>query len=515
MKAFLMHPDRDFDLEAVLPKNSDALIQDLELAVLFSAMAQGDKYLYEIAAKAVLRSLPDQDAVRYRQNVLRDVIANAILIREIYELSVEALENERKAHSWAYTKSPSSILGRAVEVLQMYVRLLKQLRGVGTYNANRFSSEGFTKFFTMLDKELSDDYFLKIEEHLTRLKFPGGVWVSAALGEGNKGIDYTLRWPNDPQGTWISRLMGPQAPAYTWHLPIRDEAGANALGELRDRGLNLVANALAQADDHILSFFAMLRAELAFYVGCLNLQEQLTKKVQPFCFPVLSAPEERKLTFSGLYDVCLAFKADHHVVGNDLKADGKDFVVITGANTGGKTTFLRSLGLSHLMMKCGMFVSAEAFGANMFSHLFTHYVREEDTTMKSGKLDEELSRFSGVVDQIERNAIVMFNESFSATNEREGSEIARQVTAALLDKRVKVFFVTHLYDFADSIYKNNSGTAAFLRAERQADGARTFKLIEAEPLPTGYGEDLYREIFGEEKAAEDPEVGTSLTLSER
>jgi hypothetical protein len=39
-----------------------------------------------------------------------------------------------------------------------------------------------------------------------------------------------------------------------------------------------------------------------------------------------------------------------------------------------------------------------------------------------------------------------------------------------------------------------------LRAERQADGARTFKLIEAEPLQTGYGQDLYIKIMGAGKS---------------
>ncbi len=52
--------------------------------------------------------------------------------------------------------------------------------------------------------------------------------------------------------------------------------------------------------------------------------------------------------------------------------------------------------------------------------------------MKSGKLDEELGRFSEIVDSITPDAIVLFNKSFSATNEREGSEIARQITSALL-----------------------------------------------------------------------------------
>ena len=163
-------------------------------------------------------------------------------------------------------------------VLHGFVALLKQLRGVGTYNAKRFSSQGFTAFFAMLDRELEDDYFVSIQDHINQLKFRDGVLIGAVLGSGNKGANYTLRKPNQQQGNWIERLLAPKPPAYTWSLPPRDEAGANALGELRDRGLNLVANALAQSGDHILSFFGMLRTELAFYIGCLNLQEQLAKK---------------------------------------------------------------------------------------------------------------------------------------------------------------------------------------------------------------------------------------------
>lgn len=39
----------------------------------------------------------------------------------------------------------------------------------------------------------------------------------------------------------------------------------------------------------------------------------------------------------------------------------------------------------------------------------------------------------------------------------------------------------------------------FLRADRQADGTRTFKLVEGEPLPTSFGEDLYQNIFADEE----------------
>jgi hypothetical protein len=118
----------------------------------------------------------------------------------------------------------------------------------------------------MLQAELSDDYFGLIDQHLKRLKFSGGVLVSAQLGKGNKGTNYALRRPHRERG-WLARLL-PHSEGYTYHLHPRDEAGAQALGTLRDRGVNLVANAMAQSMDHISSFFQMLRTELAFYVAC-------------------------------------------------------------------------------------------------------------------------------------------------------------------------------------------------------------------------------------------------------
>jgi DNA mismatch repair ATPase MutS len=147
------------------------------------------------------------------------------------------------------------------------------------------------------------------------------------------------------------------------------------------------------------------------------------------------------------------------------------------------------------MMQCGMFVPADSFCANICTGIFTHYKRKEDATMKSGKLDEELSRMNEIVDHITPDALMLFNESFAATNEREGSEIARQITSALVEGRIKVFFVTHQYEFAHGFYDKKMDNAIFLRAQRRTDGSRTFRVVEGEPLQTSYGEDLYRKVF--------------------
>jgi DNA mismatch repair ATPase MutS len=231
------------------------------------------------------------------------------------------------------------------------------------------------------------------------------------------------------------------------------------------------------------------------------LDGKLEQKGAAMSFPVAVAPSERKHSFTGLYDICLALSLEQKIVSNQVNADNKDLALITGANQGGKSTFLRGIGVAQLMMQCGMFVPAESFSANVCEGIFTHYRREEDTTMKSGKFDEELNRMSGIVDHLKANSMLLFSESFAATNDREGSEIARQIVSALLEKRIKVFFVTHLFEFAHGFYDKTMPNAIFLRAERQADGTRTFKLMEGEPLQTSYGEDLYDRIFIGERSA--------------
>jgi DNA mismatch repair ATPase MutS len=209
-----------------------------------------------------------------------------------------------------------------------------------------------------------------------------------------------------------------------------------------------------------------------------------------------------------MYDVCLSLRVPDRVVGNDLDADGRSLVMITGANQGGKSTFLRSAGLAHLMMQCGMFVPAESFRASVCPQVFTHFKREEDPTMTSGKFDEELSRMSDIASRIRPASLLLCNESFASTNEREGSEIARQVVRALTEAGIRVFFVTHLFDLAHTLHARRMDTALFLRAERRPGGERTFRLIEAEPLPTSFGQDSFRRIFGATMARTPPAGGS-------
>jgi DNA mismatch repair ATPase MutS len=497
MKVFLMHRDRSFEMERKLPPNEQALTQDLELGVLLSAMAGNDKFLYDVTRRAMLSSLVDLDEILYRQSTLKDCMKNAQVARDIYKVAEETTAGERGIWGWYNPyKSTDQIVGRSVKVLQLCVGKLKELRGIVDRHAGEFESEGFRALFAMLKEELSDEYLARVQGLLGGLESSDGTLIRAELGEGNKGTKYALcKQPDKKQGR-MARVFGSNEPRqFTYSLDVHDDTGTEMLSKLRDRGMNNVANTLAQSSDHVLAFFTSLRIELAFYVACMNLHELLTRKGEPTCFPQPLGRGRRAQSFEGLYDASLALKLEKRVMGNDLNAEGKDLVIITGANRGGKSTFLRSVGLAQLMMQSGAFVPAKSFSSDVCVGVFTHFKREEDTTMKSGKLDEELKRMSDIVDHLSSDCAVLFNESFAATNEREGSEISRQIVSALLEKRVKVFFVTHQYEFAWSFYEKKMPNAVFLRAERKAGGERTFRVVEGEPLQTSYGEDLYDRIF--------------------
>ena len=496
MKVRLLHPERDLDLEPRLPwQLRDLIDDDLELPRLYKAMAAEDEFLLDTAKKVVPLTVIDPDVIVYRQQVLADCLANCAVVQKMYDVAVDGVEVRRKVFlGGLMSRDPQAILRRSVRILELLTGNLKQLRSLCDQHAGQFRSTGFRQLLTMIGEQLSDEYLHHLDGSLSELNLPRGVLLSARLGLGNKGERHTLHQP--PRRSWWDKLTGNRDGDCGFVVDDRDQAGAQALTDLAGRAINDISNTVTQSADHVQGFFGRLRTELAFYLGCVNLHERLTKSVVPTCFPVptpIGAPQFR---FRDLRDVGLCLTTSKTVTGNDVDADGKSLIVITGANEGGKSTFLRSLGAAQVMMQAGMFVTAESFRANVRDGVFTHFKREEDATLTHGKLEEELARMSQIVEYIGLTSLLLCNESFASTNEREGSQIARDVVRAMVESGVKVIFVTHLYDLAQSLSARDDPADLFLRAERRPDGVRTFRLTPGQPEPTSYGEDSFRRVFG-------------------
>lgn len=499
MKVLLMYPDKDLILKEDSIFNEAILIQDLELKTVFNAMALQDKFLFDVIKKTMLFEPISKENIMYRQSILKDCIAHPKVIREIYHLPIDIEKEKRKQWIGIYSKQPSTILFDSVQALAIYFRSFKKLRNIMDKNSISFQSLGFKRFFTMIEEEFNDEYLNEVEKLISELGFQNGLLISANLGTGIEIINFILRKENIITVPWYRQIFTTNEVKYTYNLEPHDNNGAQALSDLRNRVVNEIANVVAQSAEHIDNFFKHLQLELAFYIGCLNLHKQLTSLKESITFPEVKPIGELNHSFSGLYDLSLTLTMKKKIVSNDFDLQDHSLIIITGANQGGKSTFLRSIGIAQLMMQCGMFCPAESYSSNICSNVFTHFKREEDSQMESGKLDEELERMSDIIGHITKNSLILFNESFASTNEREGSEIAKQIIEALLNNQIKLFFVTHLYSFAESYFNNKNRHTLFLRAMRNSDGTRPYKLQFGEPLDTSYGKDLYFDLFENEK----------------
>lgn len=507
MKAHLLYRDADFDVKSPDPPGAADLEQDLELGYLLDAMADGDSFTGTVARTAMLHPLLSPEAVRYRQEALEDCARNRDFVARLYELTERALDAERGGLFFLLSNGrPEYLLRRAVGVLRNLLPIIDELRQVAEAGSALFRSVAFLGFFATIRTELDDAAFQGLRSAVRRLELRGGLLMSASLAPGGAVEGQVLRLPRDENRRLLSRTAM-KRPSFSFTIPDRDEAGFDALAALQDRSVNDVANAASQSLDHVRAFFASLRAELAFYLGCIRLGDRLSAIGVPLTMPAPEVVEATGRRAVGLVDPCLALRAGRLPVGNDVHPGARRLLVVTGANHGGKSTFLRSLGVGQLMMQAGMFVPAREFADLCVGAIFTHWAREEDEELLHGKLDEELARMGIIIDAIRPGDLLLSNESFSSTNESEGSEIALQVVQALLHSRVEVRLVTHLYSLAAALQALGTDHVAFLRAPRRTEAGHSYRLEEGPPLPTSWGIDLFDERFGTHLGSSPPPPG--------
>jgi hypothetical protein len=489
LKPHLLFSDRDFNRQGELPDSAGDLIQDLGLETIWRAMSEGDRFLWDVARRVTLESLKTTEEVGYRQEVGRDFLARPEALERLYQVAVDAVESERRI--WGLSgRHPAGALHHGVEVLSVLMPAARRLRELSEAMRASWRSRGLTEFAGSLGRDLDDEYLDRVDSLLSALRLESGALFGADLGTGGGGIAYLLLRPSARRMPLGERLGVRERSQHSFTVDPRDESGLRALGDLTDRGLAGVAVSVSQAADHVLAFFRSLRFELGFYLGCLNLHRALAAQQLPVCWPRLAPADEPRWSALGLYDLTLPLRDGTRPVGNDLKADGCPLLVITGANSGGKSTFLRSLTLAQLLAQAGVFVGAQGFESSLATSIHTHFVRPEDDSMSRGRLADELERMSRTVDQVGAGALLVMNESFSSTNELEGSEIARQVITALLESEVRVAIVTHFFELAGALLASPPRPAVFLRAERLPDGRRTYRLLPGEPLATAFGSDL-------------------------
>ncbi len=497
MKPYLLY--RKNDIQVQTPGNEADLVKDLNLAIIYKVMSRGDDYIKSVVSRVVPRSLSNPEIIRYRQEILKECIQHQHIINRLYTITTEASKDAAAFRDFvrpSFTKVVSSSvkLRNAAGLLEVLLVKLRELANL-TQENTEFTSPGLYGFCLEVNTKLNTGFFGHAQKLVSQLKLAcegSGLEIGARVGAGFKGANYTLR-----------KLSGKSSYKFgkkRYRINLKDYLSVSNAKEAEDAVFIHVLRIANHFIGTIQSFMEAVRFEIAFYLGCVHLYRYTYARDLPLCFGEIDTSDSKTLHYDGLYDLSLALSGNFMPISNSEMLDGKHLIFVTGANQGGKSTFLRSLGIAFILHQCGMQVPAESFAAFTATGIFTHFSRAEDSNMDHGKLEEELSRMSSIVDTIASHGLLLMNEAFATTTEREGAIIGGGILSALYELEVAVVYVTHLYELADIFVQKNLQGAGFLLAERLDGGDRSFRIMRGLPRETSYGEDLYNKFIKSPKA---------------
>jgi hypothetical protein len=270
-----------------------------------------------------------------------------------------------------------------------------------------------------------------------------------------------------------------------YRVSFRDSAGLNhveaavlaLVAELHPAEFSALASFCDRHRDFIDKTIARFDREIEFYLAYLQYAGRIKIGGLQFCYPRVSA-RSKEVRTSDSFDLALAGKlvGEHsHVVTNDFHlSDPERIIVVSGPNQGGKTTFARMFGQLHHLAAIGCPVPGSDANLFLCDQLFTHFEKEEDATNLSGKLEDDLVRLLGILEQSTGQSVVIMNESVTSTTLDDARLLGRSVLEQMIERDLLCVYVT----FIDELASLDEKTVSMVSTVLPDDPAtRTFKVV--------------------------------------
>ncbi|MBQ0102182.1 MAG: hypothetical protein KBT31_05255, partial [Firmicutes bacterium] len=221
------------------------------------------------------------------------------------------------------------------------------------------------------------------------------------------------------------------------------------------------------------------RNELKFYICAENLILKAKDGGVPFCFA--EETDERMIVADEVYDISLLEKNEKNIVPNnaDFK-EGDSFFFLTGANGGGKTTFLRAVGILTLFYLLGCPLPCRRASIGGITNIFTHFPRDERFD-GSGRFVEEDKRVRKIIEQSDGGSFILLNETYATTNEENAVHYTEKLASLLHGEGRFGLYITHQHGLNDLgipylhvVIDENDGNRRTFKIERNKSGGGSF-----------------------------------------
>ncbi len=190
-------------------------------------------------------------------------------------------------------------------------------------------------------------------------------------------------------------------------------------------------------------------------LNCISIAAQRLKMEMPglnsskFINIVKARHPLLEFSFSSSPDVMQVIPLDVKL-GNE-----KSVMVITGANAGGKTIAIKTIGLLQLMALSGMPVPADSSSSfPVLNNILVDIGDEQSIESNLSTFSAHITKISGIIRAANPQTLVLIDEIGKGTDPDEGAALACSILNELKLKGSLVFATTHLSAIKGFVYKN-------------------------------------------------------------
>ena len=471
-------------------------IEDLQLERLAASMAWSP--YYRMSAEELCAFFTDDpETRRYRQAVIRDILTHPGLPEALGRL-LDSLDGwEGRSGGRRGGGMDAFAVGFSLEDFSWLQGYLKKIDAAYTeLSAIPAESEGLRALVRLLAGLRDSDRYRDVSAGFAAL-------CSGYTAPARMRIGYNL-----------DREMKPSRLKLLYMEPPQTEKGRSNRGQmmLTQRAVEtssmLLQRLTGQAGQDISSFVIRetaalrgLRRELIFCLSACRLAMSWQAAGLPFCFPDIRPAAEKRFAAKGLFDPLLLISDKASVVPNDAELlPGGELVFLTGANQGGKTVFLLSLGLCQWLAQLGFPAPAKEAALSPAQNILTIFAPNGQQYGRKGLLAEEAGRIADAVANLTGESLLLFNEPLTSTGPEETKSISAEVAAVCLAAGARGVWVTHVYDLpreraaleAAIPWGSRVGSMRVVLEEENGSPRFTYQVERGEPLGDSHAEDALR-----------------------
>ncbi|MFA6736202.1 MAG: DNA mismatch repair protein MutS, partial [Saccharofermentanales bacterium] len=172
-----------------------------------------------------------------------------------------------------------------------------------------------------------------------------------------------------------------------------------------------------------------------------------------YCRPEISDGFELDIR-NGRHPVVEKTLKNGEFVPNSVSMDKSEnrFILITGPNMGGKSTYMRQNALLVILAQIGSFVPAESMRAGIVDKVFTRVGASDDLASGRSTFMVEMSEVAGILQNATPRSLLILDEIGRGTSTYDGLAIAWAVTEYLSDINIigcRTMFATHYHELTE------------------------------------------------------------------